>query len=845
MFKALRSLGRMSREMGWQIARDALQYRFRKSLFDLRHPPHKSQGSLQSLGAVLSSTPHERGLTLSCERGALRLTVIAPDCVQVRMQPNGKFQVPYSYAVAKVTWPDVPFTVSESERTISLRTQDFGCTVDRLTSHVTFDNLKGRILSQESNGISWRSGKNGATSEIYLSRVLPPGEACHGLAEQPTSLDVRGGRYPFWNTSPTRYERGTSPMYFTIPFYLGVAKDYAFGLFWDNPSRGWVDVGAADSAQLTFCSETGELRYYAFGGADLRSVLNRYTELTGRMPLPPLWALGFHQSRWSYTPAERVREIALGFRKRKIPCDALYLDIDYMDGYRSFTWDEKRFPLPAVLVSDLQKEGFKTVVILDPGIKADPNYKLDQSGIKSGVFVTYPDGRLFSGPAWAGKSHFPDFTNATTRSWWAAQFESLAKIGVAGVWNDMNEPVIFNVGTDRQIPDAARHDFDGLGATHVEAHNLYGMLMGRASREGLQRWQPDKRPFNLTRAAYAGAQRYASFWTGDNLSTWDHLRLSISMTINSGLSGLAFTGPDTGGFGNNCEPELFARWMQLSAMLPYFRVHSAKTTADQEPWSFGQPYEDIARKYIELRYRLLPYIYSLFAQSSQSGLPIVRPAFMADLSDDRLRGIEDSFMLGDSLFVAPVLDKGVVEREVYLPRGHWYDFWTQKPIQGGQTIRARAPLDLLPLFVRAGSVILIAPVMQYVGQVTPDELLLTVYAGDGEITLYEDAGEGLKYQEGDYRWLYFTCKMQPGGGLALDWRRAGKYKPPYERVRVEVYGIEIEPTGVWLDGKAAPLWYFEKGVVEFTANKPFDSARIVEKEDASAGAETLLRPPKR
>ncbi len=333
---------------------------------------------------------------------------------------------------------------------------------------------------------------------------------------------------------------------------------------------GLAGYGRRATGSGDFYAESGELRYYVFSGADTLAVLSRYTELTGRMPLPPLWALGFHQSRWSYTPAEHVREIAFGFRKRNIPCEVIHLDIDYMDGYRCFTWIDDTFPTPPALLSDLQNEGFKTVVILDPGIKADPDYKVDQSGVKEEVYVKYPGGALFVGPVWAGNSHFPDFTNPKARSWWASQFEALAKVGVAGVWNDMNEPVILNVGDDRQIPDVARHDFEGQGATHVEAHNVYGMLMARASREALERWQPDKRPFNITRAAHAGSQRYASSWTGDNVSTGDYLRLSLSMTLNSGLSGLAFTGPDTGGFGGDTEPELFTRCFHSARCCRFF-----------------------------------------------------------------------------------------------------------------------------------------------------------------------------------------------------------------------------------------------------------------------------------
>ncbi len=837
LWNAVQGMVRLTRDMGASIAVDALRYRLGKSAFDMRHPARKASGPLKSLGAVRSMERGERGLTVGCERGTLRLTVLAPDLIQVRMQPDGRFQVPYSYAVAKVSWPDAPFTISETETTIVLGLAELVCTINRSDSHFTFTDKNGRNVGGDADGIAWRD------SEVQVSRRLTPDELCLGLAEQPVGLDIRGRRYIMWNTSPTRYQRDTNPIYFTIPFYLSVFGDRVGGFFWDNPARGWVDVGAEDKAQITFSAETGELRYYVFGGTDVLTVLSRYTELTGRMPLPPMWALGFHQSRWSYETADRVREVAAGFRKRRIPCDVIHLDIDYMDGYRCFTWDRKRFPAPAVLVSDLAADGFKTVAILDPGIKVDADYKVDQSGLREDVFLKYPGGKPVVGPVWPGSSHFPDFTNPVARRWWAAQFEPLAKIGIAGIWNDMNEPVLFNLGVDRQMPDAVRHDFEGAGATHVEAHNTYGMMMGRASREALERWQPDKRPFNITRAAHAGSQRYASSWTGDNMSTWDHLRLSITMTLNSGLSGIAFTGPDTGGFGGDAEPEMFVRWLQLSSLLPFFRVHSSKKTRDQEPWSFGQPYEDLARAAIEKRYQLLPYLYSLFAQCSQNGWPIVRPVFMADPSDERLRAVEDAYMLGDWLYVAPVLDKGATSREVVLPRGLWYDFNTGRPIEGGATIKADAPLDTLPIFARAGAIIPLWPPMQHIGGAPVEELRLRVFAGQGEVTIYEDAGEGLTYQNGDYRWLYFTCRALPNGGLTIDWRRAGTYQPPYERVRVEVFGIKVEPGSVLLDGKAAPLWYFEKGVVEFTANKPFDSARIIPVEKDSAGASTLLRPP--
>ncbi len=823
--------------MGVKTPVASVQYGINKVRMDAVYGRHKTAGEFKSLGGVVSVEKHERGIVITSENGSVRLTVIAPDCIQVRFQESGTFGVPFSYAVARVSWPDVKFTLGEGDDAFTLAAPEITCVVDRSTSRLTFRNAQGNIIARDAEPIRWREG------EMQLVRELPADEQSYGLAAQPVGLNLRGKRYELWNTDPVIYSRDRIPIYYTIPFYLGVTSNFAHGLFWDNPSRGWIDIGAEEQDRLMFSGASGELRYYVFSGLDVISVLNRYTELTGRMPLPPMWALGFHLSRWSYTPADKVREIATTLRKRNIPCDAIYLDIDYMDGFRCFTWDREKFPAPAVLLSELADQGFKVVAILDPGIKADPDYKVYESGLREDVFLKLPNGKPFVGPVWAGNSVFPDFTSPKARAWWAAQFDPVIKPGIAGIWNDMNEPTVFSAAGGNEIPEYVKHDFEGQNLTHLEAHNLYGMLMARASREALEKMKPGKRPFNITRAAHAGAQRYASTWTGDNQATWDHLRLSISMVLNSGLSGLAFNGPDVSGFSGNADAELYTRWIQLGAMLPFFRVHKANDTVPHEPWVYGQPYEDIIRKYINLRYQLLPYLYSLFAQNSQNGWPIIRPLFMADPKDPKLRGVEDMFMVGDSLLVAPVLEKGQTERELYLPRGKWFDYYTNMPIQGGQILTVKTPLDMMPLFARAGQVIPQWPVQQYVGQTPVDELHLKVYAGNGEVTLYEDAGEGMEYQSGGYRWLYFTCKLLPTGGVQLDWRRAGKYRPSYERVRCEVFGIQIEPKEVQLDGQAAPLWYFEKGVVEFTANKPFDNARIIDPDVDDTPSTTLMHSP--
>ncbi|MCA9914835.1 MAG: hypothetical protein KC496_15890, partial [Anaerolineae bacterium] len=368
--------------------------------------------------------------------------------------------------------------------------------------------------------------------------------------------------------------------------------------------------------------------------------------LTGRITLPPLWSLGYQQCRFSYYPQQTVLDLAGEFRKRGIACDVLYLDIHYMAGFRVFTWDRTRFPALPEMIATLHRQGFKVVVIVDPGIKIDPDYSVYVSGVEQDVFLKYPDGKPVTAAVWAGASHFPDFTSAAARCWWAEQFLPLLDAGVDGIWNDMCEPAIFTSDGASTLPDYVIHDVDGLGGDHQGNLNVYGLLMGRASQEALRKYYPERRPFNMIRAGFAGAQRYASSWTGDNSSTWDHLRLSLSMTLNMGLSGAPMTGPDIGGFDGDTDGELFTRWLQAAVLMPFFRTHTGMDTHAQEPWSFGQPYEVINRLTIDLRYRFLPYLYSLVAIAKEYGWPVIRPVFTLEPMNPDLRVVDDCYLLG-------------------------------------------------------------------------------------------------------------------------------------------------------------------------------------------------------
>ncbi|NPV66750.1 MAG: DUF4968 domain-containing protein [Anaerolineae bacterium] len=780
--------------------------------------PAAPVGPWQRLGALEAYERDTHGVTFRTGQGCLRLDVLAEDCLRVRVSPDGRLPELFSYALVEDGPQTGDFNVTEESDALAIRMGRNICRVARADLRLTVTDTDGRLIYADAEGPVW-SGER-----VRLSARLMPDETGHGLGERAFGFNLRGRSYALWNTDPAGYQRGNDPINLCIPFYVGLRGRSAYGLFWDNPVRGMVAVGAPGAEdRLIFEAEAGGLCYTLFTGPSALDVLSAYTRLTGRMPLPPLWALGYHQSRWSYMSADEVRDIAREFRQRRIPCDAIYLDIDYMDGFRCFTWHPRRFPNPAGLISDLKAAGFRTVVMIDPGIKVDRSYRVCRDGLAQGAFLRYPDGRLFVAPVWPGNCYFPDFTAPAVRQWWGTLYRDLLEAGVAGVWNDMNEPAIFSSDARlKEAPDYLVHDYEGRSADHRTAHNVYGMQMVRATREGLERLQPERRHLVITRSGYAGVQRYASSWTADNHSTWDHLKLSISMCLNLGMSGLAFTGPDIGGFAGEADGELFTRWVQAGILLPFFRGHTAKWTGRHEPWAFGQPYEDICRKYIALRYCLLPCLYTAFAECARYGWPIVRPLA---LLDPDLVDCDDAYLLGETLLVAPVVEPGAQTRTVCLPSGVWYDYWSGTKFKGGKRYQVEAPLDQLPLFARAGSVIPHWPEMLYTGEKVVDELTLRVYAGDGRSPLYEDAGEGKDYQAGVFRWSHFACATS-AKQFDLHWEREGPYVPGYRQIRLQLYGLAHPPQQISLDGSPV-AWQMQDGCITFSTDREFEALSAV------------------
>jgi alpha-glucosidase len=772
-------------------------------------------GQWQAAGAARPGAPATGSVTFRGPRVLATITVLAPDLVRVRMTSGAQFGPDYSWAVIKPAsdWPKPAVEIKSdgaggNDRVI--RTAELEVRVKADPFRVQFYDHDGHLISKDDDarGVGWEG------TRVRDWRWMPAGEHYFGLGEKAGPLDRRGHSYVMWNTDQYGWGANTDPLYEDIPFFMGLNAGRAYGIFFDNTYRSSFDFGVTTPDRSSFGAEGGEMNYYFFWGPDPKKVIDRYTELVGRLPMPPMWAIGYHQCRYSYYPDKMVRFIADNFRERHIPCDAIFLDIHYMDGYRIFTWDKSRFPDPSGLLHDLHQQGFHVVTIVDPGVKRDPNYLVYQQGLAGNDFAKLPDGRVFIGPVWPGPSAFPDFTWGRVRDWWGTLVKAWINSGVDGVWNDMNEPSVFNVPSKTMPDDVVFHDH-GLESPETKIHNVYGMQMSRATHDGILMAKPNQRPLVITRATYAGGQRYSAVWTGDNSSTWDHLGMSVPEIMGMGMSGLALAGADIGGFAGGASPELYTRWLETGVFYPYCRTHVEFGAPSQEPWSYGNKLEAINRKSIELRYRLLPYLYDAFHETSETGIPVMR-ALLLDYPGDA-RAVDQSyeFLFGDDLLVSPVLKDSERTGGAYLPKGTWYDFWTDLRYSGPGDVHVKAPLDRIPVFVRGGAIIPTRQVVQYTGEAPINPLTFEIYPDwEGELDApalsgaassreyYEDDGISFDFEHGASLRQKITVTPSRDGIDINITAREGSYAPPARALVFKVHAEREMPESVTAGGQA-------------------------------------------
>lgn len=794
--------------------------------------PKETRGSLR-LDHVTASKPLENGIELHSGTAVMTITALRDDVIRVRVGAEGTFPEDASWAVLpEARTAKVTVTAANSGDTVGFKTAKLAVSVDRATMALKVTDLNGHVIDEdEAERPTEYYGDKDGREGFRVTKVSPPDEHYFALGDKPGPLDRRNMAFTMWNTDAFGFQESTDPIYKSIPFVLTMNEGRAAGLFLDNTWRTSWEFNKVQRDAWSFTAPDGPLDYYILYGPEPKQVLNEWAWLVGRTPLPPLWSLGYQQSRYSYYPESEVRNIAKHLREDHIPADVLWLDIDYQQDNRPFTVDRERFPHFEQMVKDLAAEKFSTVVIVDLHVAKLPNagYAPYDTGVAGDHFVKMPDGSTYTGVVWPGPSVFPEFTQARTREWWGMLFSTFMKDGVAGFWNDMNEPAIFEVPS-KTMPDDVQHRIDEPGfkkrtANHLEIHNVFGMENSRATFEGMLKNDPNRRPFVMTRASYAGGQRYAATWTGDNSSTWNHLRLTTPMLENLGLSGFAMAGADVGGFAGTPQPDLLTKWLEVGAFQPIDRDHTAKGTAYQEPWVSGVEQENIRRRYIEERYRLMSYLYTTTEEMSRTGVPIVRPLFVEfpDATPDKHPMDLDAaseFLFGPDILVAPAPYPDELDNYfVQLPPITWYDYWTgakfpplpkmsardlEQPATKEEMARLMAPLlitpsvDVLPVYVREGAILPIQPLTQSTKETPQGPLTLRVYlpqANPNETTaqpcagsIYLDDGVSLDYKKGEYLREQFSCSVSGNSVTVKIAPREGSYAPWWTALHIEVYG---------------------------------------------------------
>lgn len=701
-----------------------------------------SPSALLIPGNILQVESIPQGLKIRTSNSYIEVSAYSPSVIRVRMdkKPLGR---DFSYAViAKPQKTDTKW--QEFTDSLVFSTDSLDVVLQKAPFSVAFYTKDGRLINEDVAGM----GTSWIGDQVTTYKQLQAGERFIGLGEKTGNLDRRGTGYVNWNNDSYGYGANEDPIYSSIPFYIGLHDHLCYGIFLDNTFKADFNFGASNNRFSSFGADGGEMNYYFISRNRVGDIITDYTALTGRMSLPPLWSLGYQQNRYSYYPDTEVLRIAKTLREKKIPADGITLDIHYMEKYKLFTWDKKRFPDPVTMNKELESMGFKTTVIVDPGIKVEKDYPAYEDGKSKDIFIKYPDGHPYTAEVWPGWCNFPDFTSERGRSWWEDKVKFLAGTGVDGIWNDMNEIASWG----NKMPFNVLFDYDGAGATTIGAHNVYALEMARASYEGAKK-SFKERPFILTRAGYAGLQRYTAIWTGDNRAEDDHMIAGVRLLNSLGLSGVAFTGMDIGGFTGNPSIPLYARWIQIGAFTPYYRGHTAVNTKSAEPWTFGEEVTEIARNFIGLRYRLLPYIYSGFYSATQDGLPVMRSLAIDYSFDDKIYDTryQNEYLFGPDILVMPFESKQQFG-EAYFPEGIWYDLYTGAVQKGNQEKVLKLAYNKLPVFVKGSSIIPMQSLIQSTAQLPKDTLILNIYKGktDNQYTYYEDDGKSYGYQSGDY-----------------------------------------------------------------------------------------------
>lgn len=742
-------------------------------------------------------------VTLNYEDGELELRVLTPEIVRVF---ENRGNASNSYAIAGDKEIKTDFRIEEKDDHAELSTEkllvkiydDKKIDVYDEKDHPLIIDYRGertpidRQMDEEHKKLAESEGHEVAGSKkedknyYEIVKKLASDEQFYGLGDKTGFLNKRHYAYNNWNTDdPAPQVESFPSLYKSVPILLGLKDGHPYGIFFDNTYRNHIDLGKESNDYYYYSAVDGNIDYYIIGGDSLKEVITNYTYLTGRVRMPQKWTLGYQQSRWGYSVSQKqVEKIAENLRKYDLPCDVLHLDIDYMRGYRVFTWRKDTYESPDKFIKKMRKLGFRIITIIDPGVKKDDDYKIYKEGLEKGYFVKAPDGTVYVNEVWPGDAVFPDFGRKEVRKWWARNCKYLVDLGVSGIWDDMNEPASFR----GEIPQDIVFHNEEQASTHKKMHNVYGHNMAKATYEGLKKYS-GKRPFVITRAAYAGTQKFSTVWTGDNQSLWTHVQMMIPQLCNLGMSGFSFAGTDIGGFGADTTPELLTRWIEGALFSPLYRNHAALGARSQEPWVFGEPTLSIYRKYLKLRYRFIPYLYDEFYRETKTGLPIMRPLVLNYENDSQVYNLNDEYMVGEDILAAPVVQEGQTKRAVYLPKGKWIDFWDGVEYSGKTTILVDAPIGKLPLFIKKNTILPWGKEISHISDETDESMTFRVFGKKGKYIHYQDNGTDFKYQKGEYN--LYKVKVSKDGSVKVKLEKHG-FGPVYRRITVQLPNKKVE-----------------------------------------------------
>ena len=733
------------------------------------------------LSTVNSFEKKSQSIIFEVDFELFEILFLSEDLFRFRISQGGSFIGKPSFSCLDKDWPGCQFEVKEEKSKYLVSTSSVTISIFRENFSITIIRNDGTVILDKHENWPFYQYQN---NHFVLSRSCLPHEHIYGLGEKTGHLDRHGRKYRMWNKDvlapdPDKSvediiaERHSDPLatdfdpyYITIPFYYRLHPESlsAAGYFIDNPHPANYEFdNQKNHSHIKIHYEGGEYCEYFFTDTRIPKILKNYSELTGKIKLPPIWALGYHQCRWKKYDHEDLLELAKKQRQSGVPCDVLWLDIDYMDQYRVFTWNDEIFPNPEALFEKLKEMGFRIITIVDPGIKFEPGYKIFDEAKENNLLCKCENGQIYIGQVWPGRTAFPDFSKPECRQWWGELNSQHVQSGIAGIWNDMNEPA-----TGKMSPMEMRFAGEDDGNyPHTRFHNEYALMMAMGTVEGLKKNEPNKRTFVLSRAGSPGIQRYAANWMGDNASRWEHLQMSLPMAMSLSLSGQPFIGADVGGFVEPTCPELFIRWMQCGIFYPFFRNHNDHP-ADQYVWSFGEAIQKICKKFIDLRYKLLPYTYTQFVKGHLNGTAILRPLVIDFQNDPAVRQLGDQFMFGNDLLVAPVLNPGQTTRTLYLPEGEWYDWNSKEFYKGKNWISINSPIDQLPIFVKCGSVIpMLSEIPESTMTISNKSLSLFLAIPDKAGTyiseLFEDDGLTEEFHDGHYLKSSFHVKVSSKG----------------------------------------------------------------------------------